>query len=265
MMYIDVHTHLTDEKFQPDLEEVIARASQAGLGAIVVNGIDPDSNRQTLELAKRWPIVRAALGIYPVSAVAHLSSKALPFDVVRFDSNLELEFIRSQAHAGHLWGLGECGLDGHWVGEETFGEQERIFETFIALALDTDLPLIVHTRKLEKRAGDILRTAGATKVIFHCFGGPMEMAQRYAEVDGWWFSIPANARRNKAFTRMLATLPADKILTETDAPYLPPDKGQRNEPCNVTRTIALLAELRGWSESQARQVVCDNFMKLGAN
>src|SRR5690606_14371421 len=151
----------------------------------------------------------------------------------KFDVDAEIAFIRSEAAKQSVFAIGECGLDGYWVKEETFAEQERVFEALIDIAVQNDLALIIHTRKREQRAVEILQHANVRKVNFHCFGGKTKLAQRCAEDHGWYFSIPANANRSEAFSKMLRSLPMDRILTETDAPYLSPDPGKRNGPANV--------------------------------
>lgn len=260
-LFVDVHAHLTHEAFAFDLEAVIARAQAAGLRAIVVNGLEPVSNRRILALAGQYPIIKPALGIYPIDAVNALVAN-LPFEVPRFDVDVEIAFIRAQAAAGKLVAIGECGLDGHWVGETCFAEQERVFVALIEVAVTCDLPLIIHTRKREQRAMEILAHHGVTRVDFHCYGGRTKAAIRAAHDRGWWFSIPANARINEAFRKLLKELPLDRILTETDCPYLPPVRGNRNEPANVVDTVSLLAELRSLSPFEAASQVSANYDTL---
>lgn len=261
MPYADVHAHLTHEDFKTDLWDVVARAEKAGLAAIIVNGLEPTSNRQILAYAQQNPVLKPALGIYPVEAVNGIV-KDLPFPVARFNVDDEIRFIAEQAAAGRLFAIGECGLDGHWIKDDTFAEQERVFEELIAIAMRHDLPLIIHTRKREKRAMEILAHHGAKKVDFHCFGGKSRDAIEGASKHGWWFSIPANARVNESFTKMLRELPEEKILTETDCPYLAPHRGTRNEPANVVGTVGYLASLRGWTEAEAQEKVWRNFLNL---
>lgn len=258
-MYVDVHSHLTHKDFASDLEAVIQRAEDAGLSAIVVNGLEPESNRRILELAKKHPIIKPSLGIYPLDAINHLP---LPFPTKHFDVDQEIAFIEAQAAAGTIVAVGECGLDGHWVGPETFAAQERVFVRLIEIAKRYDLPLIIHTRKLEERSMEILAEHAVKKVDFHCYGGKTKAAVEAAEKHGWYFSIPANCNRDGAFQKLLKTLPADRILTETDCPYLPPEKGTRNEPKNVTGTVRLLADYRGWTEDQAKEKVYENYLRL---
>lgn len=260
--FVDVHTHLTHEDFGGDVDEVVSRAEAAGLGAIVVNGLEPVSNRQILGLAKKHKVIKPALGIYPIDAVNDLLPADFPHPVPQFDIDAELAFIKAQALQGHVFALGECGLDGYWLGPETFAKQEEVFEGFIKLALEVDLPLIIHTRKLEARAIEILAHHRVKRVNFHCFGGKVKLAIKAAEEHGWWFSIPANAPRNDAFRKMLTELPVEKILTETDAPYLTPEKDTRNEPKNVVGTVKLFSEIRGWSLEQGRDQIWKNFNTL---
>lgn len=262
MFYVDVHTHLTHENFSSDVVDVISRAEAAGLGAVVVNGLEPVSNRMILDMAKTHKIIRSALGIYPLDAVCHAIPEDFPFEVPVFDVKAEIEFIREQAKEGRLTAIGECGLDGYYLGTEYLAAQEDVFERLIGVALEFDLPLIIHTRKCERRAGEILAALGAKKVNFHCFGGRANMAKDFSEKYGWYFSIPANCTVNEGFQKMLKILPLDRILTETDAPYLPPIKGDRNEPKNVVGTVALFAKIRGLSEMVAKEYVYENYKRL---
>jgi TatD DNase family protein len=261
-MLVDVHTHLTHERFRDDREAVINRAKAAGLGAIIVNGLEPRSNREILAMAAADPVIKPALGIYPIDAVNNQLPADFPLTVARFDVDAEIAFIREQALAGRLIAIGECGLDGHWLQEPTFAEQERVFEALLDVAKSANLPVIIHTRKLEQRAVDILRHHRTKKVDFHCFGGRTRLAQECAERDGWYFSIPANANVNEAFRKMLTTLPLDRILTETDAPYLAPTRGERNEPAHVKGTVELLANIRKMTFADASAAIWENYCKL---
>ncbi len=261
-VYLDIHTHLTHEKFAFDLSDVIQRAESAGVGVMVVNGLEPISNRQVLQLATQHASIQPALGIYPIDAVNHLVPEDFPHRLARFVVDDEIAFIREQARSGKLVAIGECGLDGHWLPAETFAAQERVFLALLEIAADYDLPAVIHTRKLEQRAMDILAHHRLRRVNFHCFGGKVKLALAGAEQHGWYFSIPANAANNEAFTKMLKQLPAEKILTETDAPYLAPVRGERNEPANVVGTVAYLAKLRGWDVETAKMQVWKNFQAL---
>ena len=260
-MYVDVHCHLTHEKFEHDCDAVIAEAEKSAVGAIIVNGLDPISNRGTLALAAKYSIVGPALGVYPVYAVNHLAQN-LSYKVPIFDVSEEIRFIEASVQAGSVVAIGECGLDGYWVGENTYSLQESVFEELIEISMRYQLPIIVHSRKLESRTLQILRHHHAPRVIMHCFGGKVNLALAAAANDGYFFSIPPNAARNEAFQKMLKELPLDRILTETDAPYLSPTPSQRNVPANVRGTVQLLANFRGLEEQEARHIVWKNYEEL---
>lgn len=264
--YVDVHTHLTHDAFVDDWESVVVRAQEAGLRAIVVNGLEPSSNRQILAMSAKYSLIKPALGIYPLEAInSELTPGQLPFEVSHFSVAEELRFIREQALAGRLAAIGECGLDAHWVDDGYAKGQEFAFEHLIETSLLADIPIIVHSRKKEQRCRDILKHHGAKRVNFHCFGGRTRLAKKIAEEDGYWFSIPANASRSESFRKMLTELPPERILTETDAPFLSRIKGERTEPRDVCHTIALLAELRAWTAAEASLRVWKNYLELFAS
>lgn len=263
-MFVDVHTHLTHGKFKDDLVDVIGRAEGERLGAIVCNGLEPVSNRMILEMTRTFPIVKAALGIYPIDAVNHLLPDDFPHRVGKFDVRAEIRFIEECAENGLLHAIGECGLDGHWLEESTFKEQTFVFESLIDIGIRFHLPIIVHSRKLEREAFEVLAHLGAKKVNMHCYSGKSKWAIDYAESKNWCFSIPANARRSDSFGKLLRNLPATSILTETDAPYLSPVPGGRSEPRDVCQTVAYLGELRGLSFHEAEMLVWSNYEALFA-
>jgi TatD DNase family protein len=261
-LLVDVHTHLTHEKFAHDMDDVVARAEAAGVGALVCNGLDPQSNRQILDLSRKYSIVWPSLGIYPLDAINDILPADFTLDVVRFDVNEEIAFIRQMAAENKIIAIGEIGLDGHWVGEDTFAAQERVFIQLLEIAMEFDLPAIIHTRKLEKRAIEILTHHGVKRVDFHCYGGKFQPAMRAATDHGWYFSIPANARVSQNSAKLLKELPLERVLTETDAPFLSPVRGERNETANVKGTVEFLAELRGMDYETAKQTIFDNFNRL---
>lgn len=261
-MLVDVHAHLSHEAFSADLPAVIARAEDAGLGAIIVNGLEPISNRFVLDLAAQYPIVKPALGIYPIDAVADILTTP-PYPLASFDVQAEIAFIAEAAASGRIIAVGECGLDAHWVKDETIlAAQEKIFLQLVEIAERHNIPVIIHTRRREARTIEILAHHGVRKVDFHCFGGRSKLAIQAAEKHGWYFSIPANCRVNESFQNMLRLLPLERILTETDCPYLSPERGTRNEPRHVAITIAMLAELRSIDADSAKALVWQNYQAL---
>lgn len=245
MGLFDVHAHLTHPKLAPREGEILANARAAGLSTIVSNGLNPYDNEAVRALASRDSLVRPAYGLYPVDAVL-TEMEAMGVDYPRecpsFTAEEGVAWVRD--HVSEAFAVGEIGLDGYWVPEALWAKQEAVFRELVAIALEADKPIIIHTRKREARALEILLEMGAERVCWHCFGGRLKLARRIAE-HGHWLSVPANARRNEAFTRMLETLPRERLLLETDCPYLGPDRDVDNEPANVARTAEFAAEL--WS------------------
>ena len=258
----DVHAHLTHAKLLPDVEAIVERARAAGLTTIVSNGLNPRDNTATLALAARHPIVKPALGFYPVDTVlAEMVSRGIeyPRDEEPVTTDEGVRFVRD--HVEQAFAVGEIGLDGYWVPEELWTRQEEAFRALVRVALDADKPIVVHTRKRERRALEILEELGATRVDWHCFGGKVNFARQIAE-RGHYFSIPANARRSESFTRMLQTLPRERLLLETDCPYLSPNREERNEPATVAGTALYAAELWGVSLGDVTRITSENFTRL---
>ncbi len=258
----DVHAHLTHRTLLPDVDAVIERARSAGLTTIVSNGLNPRDNEATLALAARHPMVKPALGFYPVDTVlAEMTAQGIdyPRDEEPVATSDGVRWVRD--HVERAFAVGEIGLDGYWVPESLWEPQEAAFRELVAIALEAGKPIIVHTRKRERRAFEVLREMGATRVDWHCFGGKVNLARQIAE-HGHWFSIPANARRSESFTRMLQTLPRERLLLETDCPYLSPNREGRNEPATVAATAEYAAELWGASRAEVERITSDNFARL---
>ena len=215
-----------------------------------------------LEFAAKDELIKPALGIYPLDAVNDILPSDLPFAVKKFNVSDEIAFIEEQAKLGKVSAIGECGLDGYWVPPETFTAQEMVFEQLIDLAKRYDLPVIIHSRKLEARCIELVAQQNPSKVIFHCFGGKSKLAINAAEKHGFCFSIPATAHKNQGFYKLLQKLPEESLLTETDSLYLSPEKNTRNEPRNVLYTVDLLAKARTWSTDRARDLIYANYLRL---
>lgn len=263
MGLFDVHAHLTSPKFEGDVDDVVARARAAGVTTIISNGLHVADNERVLALAARHSIVKPALGLYPVDAVLP-EMTAAGVDYPRDDAE-EVDFERTLSwlgeHASRAVAIGEIGLDHHWVPEPFWQRQEEIFRRLVGLALDVDLPVIIHTRKAESRTFEILVEMGARRVNWHCYSSRLKLAHRIAEA-GHFLSVPANARRSETFTALLRDLPRSQLLLETDCPYLGPVPGERNEPSNVRGTLGYAAELWGESEEASLRALEENFERL---
>ncbi len=258
----DVHAHMTFRQLASREREVLERARAAGVTTIIANGLNPSDNGAVLALAARSSLVKPALGFYPVDTVL-LQLQQLDPD---FRSQTEavtategIAWLRD--HIDQAFAVGEIGLDGHWVPEPLWEPQESAFRQLVSLALEADRPIIVHTRKRERRVLEILEELGARRVLWHCFGGKLKLARQIAE-RGHFFSVPANARRVVGFTRMLQALPRHRLLLETDCPYLGPEPGRDNEPANVKLTADYASELWRVPRSEVDSRLADNFFDL---
>jgi TatD DNase family protein len=263
-MYVDVHAHLIHPAFAHDADATAERAAAAGVTKVIVNGLEPESNRAILELCGRHPNLLPALGIYPLEAISREldpASWANPFPPPRpFDAEAEVDFIASVAPS--LIAIGECGLDAYWVSDPALLEaQERVLNRLIDVALAHDLPLILHTRKAEQRTFDLLQARGVKRADFHCFGGKLRLAQQIAEA-GYHLSIPPVVARSDSFSRMVRALPLGALLTETDCPYMGPEPQGRNEPAFVPAAVAVMAGLRGLSTAAMAEAIAENFTTL---
>jgi len=243
----DTHTHICDAVFDADRAEVLARAEQSGIRAIIVVGEDLKDGEKNLALAREYPILKPAAGLYPT----HL-------DIVAADEMVA--FIR--ANRWELCAVGEVGLD-FWVvkSEQERALQKEIFARFIALAIELDLPLNVHSRSAGRHAVDLLVANGAKRVQMHAFDGKITAA-RPALAAGYFFSIPPSIVRSRQKQKLVRHLPLDCLLVETDSPVLGPEPRVRNEPANLTMSIRAIAEIKTISEAHVVDAVVANTHKL---
>jgi TatD DNase family protein len=264
MGLFDVHAHLTNPRLTADLDAIIERARNRGLTTIVSNGLNPRDNQAVLELTQKYDIVKPALGLYPVDAVLEPMRRAgieYPDERQSFEADRAIAWLAE--HVEQAFAIGEIGLDGYWVPEQFWNAQDDVFCKLVELAMAADKVVIIHSRKRERRALELLEKLGARRVNWHCYGGRVSLARQIAE-RGHCFSIPANARRSESFTRLLQVLPRDQLLLETDCPYLAPDKDQLNEPANVSLTLDYAAELWQVSPATAAAQFSENFERLFA-
>ncbi len=263
MGLFDVHAHLTDERLAAREAEVLANARAAGVTTIVANGLHPADNEAVKALAQRDALVKPAFGLYPVDAVLP-EMRALGVEYERADLEpvtAEEGIAWLEANVAEAVAVGEIGLDHHWVPESLWERQEQVFRKLVRLAIDTDKPMIVHSRKAEKRMAEVLAEEGATRVNWHCFGGKVKLGLRVGQ-SGHWLSIPANVAKSESFRLLLSRLPRDKVLLETDCPYLSPDREKLNEPANVRGTMSYAADAWGVPEERVVAQLEDNFEAL---
>jgi TatD DNase family protein len=246
-MLVDTHTHLCDPVFDPDRAEVLQRAADAGVGAIILVGEDLTDAQRNVELAAAHPMLKPAAGLYP----------AILDQTQAEDLHL---FIRQVSDK--LVAIGEVGLD-HWVvkDEAQRALQKEIFKGFINLAKELDLPLNVHSRSAGRHAVAVLLECGATRVQMHAFDGKYSAAMPAIEA-GYYFSIPPSVVRSRQKQKLLKNLPLNCLLVETDSPVLGPAPNERNEPANVRISINAIAEIKNIHEDQVIEAVTENTRRL---
>ena len=262
MGLFDVHAHLTDPRLAAQEADVLARAAAAGVTTIISNGLHPADNERVAALAARSPLVRPAFGLYPVHAVqAEMEAMDDPyrFDVPAISGEEAVAWVAD--HLDECFAVGEIGLDRYWVPQSLWARQEALFRQLVSLAMAADKAIIIHTRKAEKRALEILVEMGAPRVNWHCFSSKVKLGRRIAAA-GHYLSIPANVRKADNFRRLLETLPREQVLLETDCPYLSPVRGELNEPANVAGTADYAAELWGCSRAAVDAQLTENFTRL---
>jgi TatD DNase family protein len=237
---VDTHTHLG--LCEPDDADLVVAAAAAGVRRILTVGIDPASCREALLAAERFPQVRAAIGRHPNAATG-------------FDDEDLAELEALAAHPGCA-AIGETGFDFFRQGAP-HADQERAFHAQIELARATGKPLVIHSREAEDATIATLRErAGGVRVVLHCFSMPARLDECLAE--GWWISFAGNVTYPSAreLAAAVERVPDDRLLVETDAPYLTPQpvRRERNQPAHVVHTARFVAERRGtaYEELDAR-------------
>ena len=245
---IDSHTHLHLCK-GPDTE-VVAAAVAAGVRKMLTVGTDSATCREALAHAERFPQVYAAIGRHPNSATG-------------FD-DADLADLRALASHERCLAIGETGMD-FFRDYAPHADQERAFLAHIELARETGKPLVIHTRAAEDATiGPLREHAQGLKVVMHCFSMPERLGECVQE--GWWISFAGNVTYPKARDLAIAAelVPEDRLLVETDAPYLTPQvvRKERNQPAFVTHTAAFVAERRGIAYEALEEIVERNAATL---
>ena len=247
---IDTHAHICDPVFDNDRSQVLARAGDAGITAVIAVGEDLSNARKNIGLAADHPVLRPAAGLYPT--------------IIDGAKAEEMHgFIRKE-RAG-LVAVGEVGLDFWIVKEESAKElQKEIFKGFISLARELDLPLNVHSRSAGRHAVALLLECNAAKVQMHAFDGKASAALPALEA-GYFFSIPPSVVRSRQKQKLVKKLPLSHLLVESDSPVLGPDPNRRNEPGNVSISIKAISELKNISTQEVMEAVLENTQTLYGN
>lgn len=252
-MLIDSHVNLHAPQFDADRPDVIARARAAGVQLMVEISDKLSTFEATHTLAMTNDDIWCTVGVHPHEAKDHVE--------------LTSQRLIELASRDRVIGIGECGLDFHYDLSPR-DIQAKVFREHIEAARVTGLPLVVHTREADASMAEILREEhgrGPFKLLMHCYTSGAELAQAAADL-GAWFSVSGIATFKAAedVREIVRHMPADRIIVETDCPYLAPvpHRGRRNEPAYIGLVLQKLAEIRGWTTEDAEQRTTDAFFAL---
>lgn len=243
-MLIDIHCHLD---YFENIEEVVARARKARVEMMVTQGTKVSTNAKALELGKKFPEILVALGLYPTDSLK-LSERELE------------QFVNEiKQHKKRIVAIGEVGLDLKEI--KNIEKQKRAFKTMIDLALELDVPIIVHSRKAEKECIEQIESAGVKRVLMHCFSGKLSLVKRIID-KGWCLSIPTSVKNSEHFQKVVEMTPIEQLFCETDSPYLHPDREFPNEPANVIVSYEMIAKIKKMSLKDVERQIENNYNKL---
>ena len=251
-MLFDTHVHLNAEQFNDDLQEVIDRAIAEGVTNMVVVGFDELTIKKAIELAEEYDFIHASVGWHPVDAI---------------DMTPEhLDWLKELASHPKVVALGEMGLDYYW--DKSPKEiQKEVFRKQIRLAREVKLPIIIHNRDATADIVEILKEENAGEVggIMHCYSGSVETALECIDMN-FYISLggPVTFKNAKKPKEVAESIPLDRLLVETDCPYLTPHpyRGKRNEPAYVKLIAEEIAGLKGLSFEEIAEATTQNAKKL---
>ncbi len=251
-MFFDTHAHYDDEAFDADREELLAAMPENGVGLILNPGCDVKSSERALALARRFGHVYAAVGIHPEELSGLREG--------------DLERIAELAKDPRCRAIGEIGLDYYWdAGRKE--EQKALFIRQLELAMERDLPVIVHDREAHGDCLEIVSRFERLRGVFHCYSGSAEMAEQLLR-RGWYlgFDGPVTYKNARKALEVLAICPPERMLIETDSPYLSPVpmRGKRNDSRNLQYVVRKIAEIKGMTEQQVAAVTEENGRRLFA-
>ena len=249
-MYFDTHAHYDSSKFDADRDAVLRALPESGVTIVVDPGDNAERSRRAVELAQQYPHVYAAVGWHPEEAE-------------NWDEN-SLPAIRELAKQPKVCAIGEIGLDYYW--DATYRErQKEMFRAQIELALELDLPVIVHDREAHGDSLEIVRDYPALRGVFHCFSGSVEMAQELLR-RGWYlgFDGPITYKNAARAPEVIRICPMERILLETDSPYLAPvpNRGKRNDSRNLPYIAATVARIKDMPVEAVAAQTMENGKKL---
>ena len=251
-MIIDTHAHYDDDAFDEDREILLAGLQAAGIGTVVNIGASIDSTKTTLALAERYPFVYAAVGVHP-SETAELDEE-------------RMRWLEEMCARPKVVAVGEIGLDYHWDEPER-EVQKHWFREQIRLARRVDLPVVVHSRDAAKDTLDIIKEEKAAEAggVIHCFSYGVEVAREYLDM-GFYLGVGGvlTFKNAKKLREVVAYMPVDRLLLETDCPYMAPTphRGERNSSMYLPLVVKAVGEIKGLSEEEVIAVTEANARRM---
>jgi len=249
-MLVDTHVHLNSHKFSDNLDEVIQRALNNDVETMIVVGYDKETNRKAIEIAEQYAFIYATVGYHPTEA--------------KHVTNEDFALLTKQLLHKKVVGVGECGLDFYWD-KEHIEKQITVFQKQIELSISTNKPLIIHMRDASEATYNVLSEYSHLKGIMHCYSGSPEMAEMFLKL-GLHISLggPVTFHNGLKPKEVAVMVPIDRLLVETDAPYLSPHpfRGKTNEPSRVKLIAEEIARLRGLSYTEFASKTTQNAYKL---
>lgn len=250
-MFFDTHAHYDDDKFAADRETVLEAMPEGGVDLIVNPGCTVESSRIAVALAARWSHVYAAIGIHPGDCAG--------------TTDADFAALSTMAADPKVVAIGEIGLDYYWEDNPPREEQQTVFRRQLEMALELNLPVIVHDREAHADCLAIVSEYPALRGVFHCYSGSVEMAEDLLR-RGWYlgFDGPLTYKNARKAVEVLAITPLERILLETDSPYMPPTphRGERNDSRMLSFIAAKAAEIKGVSLEQIAEITKENGKRL---
>ena len=251
-MLFDTHAHYNDDAFDADRDTVLSSLPEAGVDLVLCPGCDLPTSRACVDLAEKYPHVYAAVGFHP----ENLEGASLA----------DLAQIEAMAAHPKVKAIGEIGLDYYWVKDDAGRKKQRdFFDAQLSLAEKLDLPAVVHDREAHKDSLDMVKAHPNARGVFHCYSGSVEDAKTLA-ILGWMISFTGvitfkNARRA---LEVLEWLPLDRVMVETDAPYMAPEpyRGKRNDSRYVYRMAETIARVKNLPAEEVIRATTENGKRL---
>lgn len=251
MKLFDTHAHYNDNAFDRDREALLDALPDAGVGAVVIPGVDVESARSALALAESRPWLFAAAGLHPEDCAGC--------------TDRDFDAVRDLCGHEKVVAIGEIGLDYYWVENPPREFQQQVFRRQLELALELDMPVIIHDREAHGDSLAIVKEYPGLRGVFHCFSGSPEMAAELLK-RGWYlgFDGPITYKNAKRAPEVAAMTPLDRILVETDSPYMTPVpfRGKRNDSRYLPYVLEKLAEWKGVTTEEMTDITFANGKRL---